>query len=71
MAKKAQYCLNCKRNVIPGRDSYPQGMHLLLTIFTCGLWWPIWLVTAASASAKKPSCPFCKRSDFVPPRFEE
>ena len=26
------------------RSSFPHGLHIVLTIFTCGAWFPIWII---------------------------
>jgi hypothetical protein len=28
------------------RRSFPHGMHLIITIFTCGAWLPFWIILA-------------------------
>jgi hypothetical protein len=34
-------------------------LHLLLSIVTCGLWLPIWLMAALSTRSETPSCTTC------------
>ena len=41
--------------VVVGRDPYETNhvLHLLLTVFTFGLWAPVWLVVAVVNSGKR------------------
>ncbi len=40
------YCSKCRQNVAYHFDSVNHGKQLLLTVFTLGLWLPIWLSVA-------------------------
>ncbi|WP_218841157.1 hypothetical protein [Nocardia amikacinitolerans] len=39
-----------QHNAIPGaglivvRSAFPHGLHLVLSLITCGMWLPIWLI---------------------------
>ena len=37
------YCNHCKKDVRYHYDPVNHGKHLLLSIFTLGLWLPMWL----------------------------
>ena len=41
-----RFCRNCGESSLFARDRYepPHLGHLLLTLVTCGLWLPVWIV---------------------------
>jgi hypothetical protein len=39
--------------VIAGGAPCNHILHLLLTMFTCGLWAPVWLIIAATSGTKR------------------
>lgn len=41
------------------RQGVNHVLHLLLSIFLCGLWFPVWLIIAASSSGDAYFCTFC------------
>ncbi|MFE9743571.1 hypothetical protein ACFYOT_01565 [Saccharothrix saharensis] len=41
---------NVQVNVIAGRRGVNHGLHLVLTILTCGLWAIVWIIVAISNS---------------------
>lgn len=40
------YCWNCKKRVAVYRRGTNHVVHLILSIFTCGLWLIIWLLSS-------------------------
>ena len=45
-----QYCPTCKTTVKAERAPTSHVLHLLLTLITAGLWLPVWIIVAMSAS---------------------
>lgn len=45
-SSKRRYCKYCKEYVAANRGSPNHAMHLVLTIFTLGLWLPIYLIAS-------------------------
>jgi hypothetical protein len=52
-----RHCPHCQRSVLAQRQSRNHVLHLLLTLFLCGLWLPIWAMIAASPLPWH--CPTC------------
>lgn len=46
-----RYCYDCRRNVVATRDTPNHVLHLLITLFACGFWAPIWLILTMTAPA--------------------
>ena len=46
MEEGSGYCLQCERQVLIRRKGINHILHLLLTIFTAGIWLIIWILTA-------------------------
>jgi len=42
---------------IPSPGQTNHVLHLLLTVFTCGLWAPMWLIVTIVNSYRKPGAP--------------
>jgi hypothetical protein len=40
------YCRDCGRNVLVRRTTPNHVLHLLVTLFLCGLWLPVWALIA-------------------------
>jgi sterol desaturase/sphingolipid hydroxylase (fatty acid hydroxylase superfamily) len=55
------YCDYCERNTRHERDVKRPNhiLHLLLSVFTVGLWLPIWILLGLSAQKGKWSCSQC------------
>lgn len=53
------YCPRCKTVVLGQRDGANHILHLLLTIFTGGLWLIPWLIIHLINSDKPFRCPYC------------
>jgi hypothetical protein len=46
------YCQACRRPTM-------HVLHLLITIFLCGLWWPVWLIFAVNTYVGPWVCSQC------------
>ncbi len=77
-----RYCVICHQNVMPvkgagGSHGLFHGTNLLLTIMTCGLWIPAWLImtalmktgSAARRAIRSGSCPMCGTTTLFPARI--
>lgn len=42
--ERLAYCNHCQKNVTCHFDPVNHGMNLLLTVLTCGIWLPMWLI---------------------------
>lgn len=52
-----RHCPNCQRSVLAQRQGRNHVLHLLLTLFLCGFWLPIWAIV--SADPLPWHCPTC------------
>ena len=50
--QRQSYCNRCERPTLHVRETYdvPHLIHLIITIFLCGLWLPIWILHTLSNS---------------------
>lgn len=66
------YCLDCKQPRLFTRQGTNHIIHLLLTLFLCGLWLPIWLLISISDQRNAYYCSQCgyagSPSDLANPR---
>jgi hypothetical protein len=55
------FCKACNRQTLHvcQETNCNHILHLLLSIVTCGLWLPIWLLAAISSSKYTPICTAC------------
>lgn len=53
------WCASCKRSVMAARPEVNHVLHLLLTLFLCGLWAPVWLIMALVGATQPWHCPLC------------
>lgn len=44
MARTSRYCKRCARDIMCERPDTNHVLHLLLSVFTAGLWLPIWVL---------------------------
>jgi ribosomal protein L37AE/L43A len=78
-----RYCVNCHSNVTPdkGKGGLGGGFHganLMLTVLTCGMWIPAWIILgligsaggAAKRAAAKGCCPICRTTPLFPARIK-
>jgi hypothetical protein len=42
--ESSQFCTGCNRQTLARRKTPSHVLHLLLTIFTAGLWLPVWIL---------------------------
>jgi len=78
-----RYCVNCHKNVTPdkGKGGLGGGFHganLILTVLTCGMWIPAWIIItligsaggAAKRATSKGKCPQCATVPLFPARIK-
>lgn len=53
------YCRHCRRTVMAQRDGVNHILHLLLSLFLCGLWIPVWIFIIIFAANAAWFCPVC------------
>lgn len=60
MTQGSRYCKRCRRYTLHGHtDIRLAGFHLLLTIFSCGVWLPFFLVYVLCVALSGWRCQFC------------
>ena len=52
-----KFCKRCKSNVLAVRPGTNHVLHLLLSLVTCLIWVPIWILSAIKIGGWK--CPTC------------
>ena len=55
----SRYCKHCGKQVLVRRASTNHVLHLLLSIVTCGVWLPIWILGALCNQTIKWRCTHC------------
>jgi len=55
--KTRRRCMACKRHVMGERKGTNHILHLLLSVFSVGIWLPIWFMLAIKIGGWR--CPFC------------
>ena len=50
MEHKRKFCKTCGKNVKREAKGTSHILHLILSIFSCGIWMPIWILCAMSAT---------------------
>lgn len=63
--KVRRNCKTCGQPRLFEREGCNHILHLLLTVFTVGLWSPIWLLCGISAWSKPYRCPQCGQSKWT------
>ena len=53
-----RYCAHCRKQVIAMTVTPRHLLHFLLSLFTCGLWIPVWILLAV-AKRGACRCPLC------------
>lgn len=54
------YCVTCQRQTLHRQaESVNHILHLLITLFTCGLWLFIWALLEMGARSSPWVCSFC------------
>jgi hypothetical protein len=56
---KWQHCNKCKCNTRHERRRTTELWGFVLTVLTCGLWAPIWVMTSIIDTARGYSCGMC------------
>jgi ribosomal protein L37AE/L43A len=77
-----RYCVCCHKNVMPKKPEGVKGANfantnLLLTVATCGMWIPAWIIMAvlmkgggsASRALRSGACPECGTTTLFPARI--
>lgn len=59
MPKKRKNCKTCGQPRLFEKDGTNHILHLLLTVFTAGIWLPIWLLVGLNNMMKPYHCPIC------------
>lgn len=55
--QQSRYCSYCRRQVLATQYGPPVAVHVLMTLFTCGLWLPVLLLIMAFATGYR--CQTC------------
>lgn len=55
----AGFCRRCARPVLVQRPGTNHTLHLLVTLFLCGLWLPIWMLASVKIGGWR--CVLCGR----------
>jgi len=67
--KQRRYCPEDDRMVLAEKPSTNHLLHLILTIFTAGLWLIPWVLVSMNAASNPYRCPHCGEvTDRKPPR---
>jgi hypothetical protein len=57
--QKSGFCRQCNQSRLFTRQGVNHILHLLLFLFLCGLWLPIWIVIAIDHGSKPYFCATC------------
>ncbi|HKC62192.1 MAG TPA: hypothetical protein VKB86_01080 [Pyrinomonadaceae bacterium] len=68
--EKSAFCSACNRQVLARKRTPSHVLHLLLTIFTFGLWWVIWLILGVKKAADGWLCTQCGRPAISNSKYE-
>lgn len=52
-------CKTCGQTRLFEKERQNNVLHLLLSIVTCGLWLPVWLLVAVCVAFSPYRCPVC------------
>ena len=61
--QKSKYCRNCKQKTLHARQRVSEMWGCLLTIFTLGLWIPIWILMSIFGSFSSYRCQVCGKKN--------
>lgn len=59
MDQASFHCPQCQQQRLFTRNGVNHVVHLLVTLFLCGLWLPVWIIIAASQSSNPYFCSSC------------
>jgi hypothetical protein len=54
-----KYCRRCGRDRLFVKPGVNHLLHLVVTLFMCGLWIPIWILAALSNKSARARCSQC------------
>ena len=57
MAEGPGYCQTCQKQTLHRTEQTNHVLHFLLGLFTCGLWWGLWLLMGVAAKPWR--CTLC------------
>lgn len=52
-------CRTCGQKRLFAKEKQSNVLHLLLTVLTCGLWLPVWLLVAVLVAFRPYRCTVC------------
>lgn len=58
-----QHCASCARPTLHVQKTPNHVLHLLLSVFTLGVWVPVWIIV--SLTKQKPRCTICGSDSTV------
>ena len=61
--QKSRYCKSCGTNTLHVRHRVSEMWGCLLTIFTAGLWIPVWIVMSLFGGLSSYRCQTCGRKN--------
>lgn len=64
MKRNSFLCPQCRQMRLFEQEGINHILHLLITIFLCGLWIPVWILMAFSAENNPYRCTFCGYGDY-------
>src|SRR5512136_352956 len=59
IAEVQMYCPECRRNVLGHKLTTDNLSHFVITLMTCGMWFPCWLIASAIDTNRPYRCPVC------------
>ena len=67
------FCQNCRKQTLHELDPDPinQVYHLLLSLFACGCWLPVWIILNLTKPDRKVRCVVCGQATDEPTRQQE
>lgn len=69
IVKSRRYCYEEDRMVLAEKETPNHVLHLLLSVFTAGVWIIVWIILSIGASFNSYKCPHCGDvTDRKPPR---
>lgn len=59
MTETSRYCDYCRRYTLARKEGVNHVLHLLISLFLCGLWLPFWLLIAFCKQFEGYHCTRC------------
>ena len=69
--RSQHYCPSCRQMRMFIRERPNHILHLLLTVFTLGIWLLIWPVVSAAKASQRPCCSVCGTKYDGSTRFKD